>query len=127
MGNSFSALDVVQYLASSTLEQIEDQCLELVRNQIFREVMRQAARSHDASSQKIEKRFHSEPDIGVRTFRFASLLLQHVASNLVLEVQRQQILRKMKTQAHRRTSYNIHLENLNTQYVEPARCATSPV
>merc|ERR1711972_1119776 len=72
---------------------------------IFQEVTRikdGASPIHDG----IERRqFHSEPDATVRTFRFASLLLQHVASNLVLEVQRQQILRKMKT-ARRRSSYH---------------------
>merc|ERR1712151_1114072 len=108
--------DLVQYLSSSTFDQIDEQCLDLVAHNIFREV---TCNRRMGWEQRMHRMSHSqsEPDGGVRTFRFASLLLQHVASNLVLEVQKQQILRKMKTQAHRRTSYNIHLENLNTQYV----------
>merc|ERR1719382_623379 len=46
-----------------------------------------------------------------KIFRFSSLVLQHVASNLVLQAQRQQILRVMKNE-RRRCSYTVNLESL---------------
>merc|ERR1712039_335008 len=98
-------------MAKSTLEQIQEQCLDLVRINIFKEAAEPESRSSNGFEPPFGVRFHSEPDGGVRTFRFASLLLRHVASNLVLEVQRQQILRKMKT-ARRRSSYTQNLDHL---------------
>merc|ERR1711920_1067608 len=111
--NRFTAMDIAQYMAKSTLEQIREQCLDLVRINIFKEAAEPESRVSNGFEPSFGTmvRFHGEPEDGVRTFRFASMLLQHVASNLVLEVQRQQILRKMKT-ARRRSSYTQNLDHL---------------
>merc|ERR1712039_146018 len=92
---------------------IQEQCLDLVRINIFKEAAEPESRNSNGFEPSFGTmvRFHGEPEDGVRTFRFASMLLQHVASNLVLEVQRQQILRKMKT-ARRRSSYTQNLDHL---------------
>lgn len=76
----FSAQDLALYVAGEACERdIEAQCVSLVERRIFAEVTHEGSQSSG------------------RSFKFVSQLLQHVASTLVLEVQKQVILSRAST------------------------------
>merc|ERR1712039_979948 len=77
-------------------------------------VFKEDAASRAPDKRALLRRRRSMSEMSPKThkiFRFSSLVLQHVASNLVLQAQRQQILRVMKNE-RRRCSYTVNLESL---------------
>jgi len=83
--NEFNALDLALYIGTSSIQDIEAQCSSLVDQRIFAEVGHVPVAGGE--------------QMPGRSFKFVSLLLQHVASTLVLEVQKQVILSRAKMTA----------------------------
>merc|ERR1711972_622892 len=87
--NEFSTVDLALYMGTSSVQEIESRCRHLVEGRIFVEV-RTTRRSRIFSLAR-------ELETTARNFRFVSQLLQHVASTLVLEVQKRVILARAHT------------------------------
>jgi len=89
--------------SESDVEAIEEKCLQLVNSRIFAEVPA-GNRSSRSSLGSVTTLSFEEPDNHGRHFRFVSELILHVASTLILEVQKKRILERADTASSRLSS-----------------------
>lgn len=90
--------------SESDVEAIEEKCLQLVDSRIFAEVPAGFRSSRSSSLGSVTTVSFEEPDIHCRHFRFVSELVLHVASTLILEVQKKKMLERADTASSRLSS-----------------------